>query len=156
MLNNNLMLFFTGFSRFSSNIQDSTKKALTSKKECLLEMLTLVDKAEEILVNEHMDLNEFGKLLDYTWNLKRGITDKISSNSIDDIYQKAIKAGALGGKLLGAGGGGFLLFYVVPEKQQAVMKAMSNLLHVPFEFEEKGSRVIYYNPENYSKKEAVS
>ncbi len=116
-LNQNLMLFFTGFSRFSSDIQDATQKNLKNKKGQLLEMLQLVDEAEELLTSK-ADLSEFGKMLDYTWQLKRGITSHVSTNSIDALYGKAIKAGAIGGKLLGAGGGGFLLFYVEPDKQE--------------------------------------
>ena len=110
-LNDNLMLFFTGFSRFSSDIQVEAEKSLKSKEAQLLEMLQLVDEAEQVLTSK-TDLTEFGKLLDYTWKLKRGITSKVSTDSIDAIYDKAIKAGATGGKLLGAGGVGFLLFYV--------------------------------------------
>lgn len=150
-LNDNLMLYFTGFARFSSDIQDTTQKALKSKEEQLLEMLSLVNKAEEILVNEERNIDEFGELLDYSWKLKRGITDKISSDSIDSFYEKAIQAGALGGKLLGAGGGGFLLFYVKPEQQAAVKEAMKDLLYVPFQFENEGTRVIYYGPEEFEK-----
>lgn len=149
ILNNNLMLFFTGFSRFSSDIQNSTQKALHSEEERLLEMLSLVNEAEKVLTSK-TNINEFGRLLDYTWKLKRGITSKISTDSIDAIYKKAIKAGAIGGKLLGAGGGGFLLFYVEEEKQLSVRKALSELLYVPFTFEEGGTRVIHYTPENYS------
>ena len=114
-LNDNLMLFFTGFSRFSSDIQVEAEKSLKSKEAQLLEMLQLVDEAEQVLSSK-TDLTEFGKLLDYTWKLKRGITSKVSTDSIDAIYDKAIKAGATGGKLLGAGGGGLLygilLFYL--------------------------------------------
>lgn len=147
-LNLNLMLFFTGFSRLSSDIQTEAERRLKKKKEQLLEMLKLVDDAEEILTS-NSDLDEFGKLLDYTWRLKRGITDKVSTDCIDSYYQKALEAGALGGKLLGAGGGGFLLFYVKEEKQEAVKKALENLLYVPFEFENAGTRVIHYTPESY-------
>ena len=118
-LNDNLMLFFTGFSRFSSDIQVEAEKSLKSKEAQLLEMLQLVDEAEQVLTSK-TDLTEFGKLLDYTWKLKRGITSKVSTDSIDAIYDKAIKAGATGGKLLGAGGGGFLLFYVEADKQKNV------------------------------------
>ena len=131
-LNDNLMLFFTGFSRFSSDIQVEAEKSLKSKEAQLLEMLQLVDEAEQVLTSK-TDLTEFGKLLDYTWKLKRGITSKVSTDSIDAIYNKAIKAGATGGKLLGAGGGGFLLFYVETEKQKNVLEALNNLLYVPFE-----------------------
>lgn len=147
-LNDNLMLFFTGFSRFSSEIQVSTEGAMKDKTAQLLEMYSLVDDAEKILVSK-CDLSEFGRLLDHTWKLKRGITSKISTDSIDGLYQTAIKAGALGGKLLGAGGGGFLLFYVEKDKQEQVRKALDNLLYVPFEFENGGTRVIHYTPEDY-------
>ena len=147
-LNDNLMLFFTGFSRFSSDIQVEAEKSLKSKDAQLLEMLQLVDEAEQVLTSK-TDLTEFGKLLDYTWKLKRGITSKVSTDSIDAIYDKAIKAGATGGKLLGAGGGGFLLFYVETEKQKNVLEALNNLLYVPFEFETAGTQVIHYTPESY-------
>lgn len=147
-LNRNLMLFFTGFSRFSSDIQVKTEQSLKSKTAQLIEMLGLVDDAERILTSKE-DLNEFGKLLDYTWKLKRGITDKVSTDSIDAVYDAAIAAGATGGKLLGAGGGGFLLFYVLPERQKAVRTALKDLLYVPFEFETAGTRVIHYTPESY-------
>lgn len=147
-LNRNLMLFFTGFSRFSSDIQVKTEQSLKSKTAQLIEMLGLVDDAERILTSKE-DLNEFGRLLDYTWKLKRGITDRVSTDSIDAVYDTAIAAGATGGKLLGAGGGGFLLFYVLPERQEAVRAALKDLLYVPFEFETAGTRVIHYTPESY-------
>ena len=148
LLNHNLMLFFTGFSRFSSDIQTAAEKNLKCKQNQLLEMLTLVNDAEKVLTSK-TDLEEFGRLLDYTWRLKRGITDKVSTDSIDAVYSKALQAGAIGGKLLGAGGGGFLLFYVNPDKQENVRKALENLLYVPFEFENGGTRVIHYTPESY-------
>ncbi len=148
MLNDNLMLFFTGFSRFSSDIAKVQESALEEKNQRLLEMLKLVDDAQEVLTSKG-DLNEFGRLLDYTWKLKRGITDIISNDSIDGLYNKAIEAGALGGKLLGAGGGGFLLFYVEKDKQENVRKALENLLYVPFEFENAGTRILHYTPEVY-------
>ena len=148
LLNRNLMLFFTGFSRFSSDIQVAAEKNLKNKQSQLLEMLSLVDDAEKVLTSK-TDLEEFGRLLDYTWRLKRGITDKVSTDSIDAVYSRALQAGATGGKLLGAGGGGFLLFYVDPDKQENVRKALENLLYVPFEFENGGTRVIHYTPESY-------
>ena len=150
-LNRNLMLYFTGFSRFSSDIQKTTQKALVDKEKQLLEMLELVDEAEKILTSK-TELAEFGRLLDYTWRLKRGISSGISTDSIDRLYAKGIEAGALGGKLLGAGGGGFLLFYVEEDKREAVHKAMEELLYVPFEFENSGTRVIHYTPELYEKR----
>ena len=148
-LNDNLMLFFTGFSRFSSDIQKGTESVIKDKSKELLEMLSLVDTAQGILTSKEKDLNEFGRLLDYTWMLKRGIESKISTNEIDVLYKQAMDAGAVGGKLLGAGGGGFLLFYVEKDKQEHVKKAMNKLLHVPFEFESGGTKVIYYDPESF-------
>lgn len=145
-LNENLLLFFTGFSRFSSEIAMSQEKATSDKTKELLEMKSLVDEAEKICVSK-TDLNEFGRLLDYTWKLKRGITNKISNDDIDLLYKRGIDAGALGGKLLGAGGGGFMLFYVEKDKQASVKEALKDLLYVPFEFENGGTRVVYYKSE---------
>ncbi len=147
-LNNNLMMFFTGFSRFSSNIQIGHEKALKTKEKELLEILSLVDKAEEILTQG--DINEFGELLDYTWQLKRGINKAVTTETIDEFYDKAKKAGAIGGKLLGAGGGGFFVFYVPQEKQESVRKALPNLKEIPFRFETGGARILYYAAEEYN------
>ena len=145
------MLFFTGFSRFSADIQKDTKKKIKSKTNTLLEMKNMVDEAEKILTDENINLNEFGKLLDKSWKLKRSTGNKISTNEIDSYYDLAINAGALGGKLLGAGGGGFLLFYVPKSKQSKVKEALNELLYVPFKFENNGTEVIYYSPEEYEK-----
>ena len=146
LLNDSLMLFFTGISRFSSDVQKDTMSNQNEKLAQLKEMLSLVDDAQSILENKHSDLNEFGRLLDHTWRLKRTTGNKISNNSIDLLYERGIKAGALGGKLLGAGGGGFLLFYVEPDKKEEVLKELNELMHVPFEFEEEGTSVVHYNP----------
>ena len=148
-LDNCLMLFFTGVSRFSSEIQEDTLSRQENKTIQLKEMLSLVDEAQSILEDKHGDMNDFGRLLHHTWELKRGTGSKISNNSIDDLYATGLKAGALGGKLLGAGGGGFLLFYVEPEKQPAVLEALNKLMHVPFMFEEEGTSIIHYNPVVY-------
>lgn len=149
ILNRNLMMFFTGFSRFSSEIASEQVKATRDKTAELLEMLKLVDEGERILSDRYSDIDEFGRLLDYTWKLKRGITNKISNAPLDEIYATAIKNGALGGKLLGAGGGGFFVFYVPEEAQPRVKQALNNLLFIPFEFEDSGSKVLYYKPETY-------
>lgn len=148
-LEENLMLFFTGFSRFSSEIQKTTEKSMSAKTSELKELLRLVDDAEKILVDKESDLDDFGRLLDYSWQMKRSISSGISTDSIDSFYSEGIKAGALGGKLLGAGGGGFLLFYVPKDRQQAVKLALSKLLYIPFKFEEEGTKVIYYKQEEY-------
>lgn len=111
----------------------------------------MVDEAEKILTSK-TDLNEFGRLLDYTWRLKRMITTDISTEPIDIFYRRALRAGAAGGKLLGAGGGGFLLFYVERDKQINVRKALEDLLYVPFEFESGGTRIMYYKSESFDLK----
>lgn len=149
-LNDNLMMFFTGFTRFSSDIQKANHLDDESKAKQLKEMLTLVDEAESILTDQSKDLDDFGRLLDVTWKLKRQTGKSVSTNNIDNLYDKGITAGALGGKLLGAGGGGFLVFYVQPEKQMLVKEAMKDLLYIPFKFEDGGTQVIYYGPEDYS------
>ena len=149
-LDENLMLFYTGVQRFSSEIQADTFGKPVDKTKQLLDMLALVDEAEKVLTNKDASLNEFGKLLDTTWKLKRGTGSKISNGSIDELYDIAIKAGALGGKLLGAGGGGFLLFYCEKEKQEQLKKALDKLMIVPFNFENDGAQVLYYAPQSYS------
>lgn len=147
-LNENLMMFFTGFTRNSSEIQQMNSAADGAEKTARLrEMLSLVDEAEALLTDRRADLDDFGRMLDHTWKLKRGTGTAVSTNSIDQLYARGIAAGALGGKLLGAGGGGFLVFYAKPEAQAAVRRAMQDLLYIPFRFENGGTRVIYYAPE---------
>ena len=148
-LNSNLMMFFTGFTRFSSEIQKVNALGKEDKIAQLKEMYSLVDEAEKILVDKNRNLDEFGHLLDRTWKLKRQTGNKVSTDYIDELYDRGIKAGALGGKLLGAGGGGFLIFYVQPMYHDQVKKAMEDLLYVPFQFEDGGTRVIHYSPEDY-------
>jgi len=147
-LNSCLMLFFTGISRYSSELSAETKKAVETKVSDLLEMRRLVEDAQRILESKE-NMNEFGLLMDYSWKLKRSLTDRISNTQLDGIYEDAIRAGALGGKLLGAGGGGFLLLFVPPDYQANVRKALSNLVYVPFEFEKGGVQIIYYQAEDY-------
>ncbi len=149
LLNGSLMLFFTGVSRFSSEIQKDTMANQDEKLSQMKEMLSLVDDAQKILENKHSDLNDFGRLLHHTWELKRKTGSKITNESIDALYERGLKAGALGGKLLGAGGGGFLLFYIEPDKRENLMKELDELVHVPFLFENEGTSVIYYNPITY-------
>ncbi len=148
-LNDNLLMFFTGFTRFSSEMQKINSENYLDKIAQLKEIYSLVGEAEKVLTDKHSDLDEFGRLLDRSWKLKRLTGRAITTDSIDYFYEKGIKAGAIGGKLLGAGGGGFLLFYARPEKQQVLKEAMKDLLHVPFRFEDGGTRVIHYTPESY-------
>lgn len=148
-LNQNLMMFFTGFTRFSSEVQKVNAASKVDKKAQLKEMHQLVDVAERVLTDNTVDLDDFGRLLDHTWRLKRQTGSAVSTDSIDILYEKGLNAGALGGKLLGAGGGGFLVFYVQSEYQKALKEAMNDLLYVPFEFENGGTRIIHYTPESY-------
>lgn len=142
-LNDHLLMYFTGFTRLSSEVQKEAAGEKRPNKNALLrEMHQLVDQAQTVLTQG--DLDDFGRLLDYTWQLKRQTSSHISTDSIDEMYAKGMCAGALGGKLLGAGSGGFLIFYVQPQKRDAVRKAMGDLLEIPFEFEENGTQMLYY------------
>lgn len=147
-LNENLLLFYTNIQRLSYEIQANTFSK-SNKTEQLKDILQLVDEAENIICNENTNINEFGKLLDETWKIKRKIGSKITNSVIDEIYNTAIKSGALGGKLLGAGGGGFFLFYCEKEKQENLKKEFQSLMNVPFNFEDEGTKVLYYNPQKY-------
>ena len=146
-LQDRLLLFFTGFTRFSSDVHAANKLDQGSKEAFLQSMYDLVDRAEIVLSDRQADLDEFGVLLDQTWRLKRQTGPAVSTSGIDEAYERGITAGALGGKLLGAGGGGFLLFYVRPEQQEAVKRAMKAFLRIPFAFEETGSQILYYTSE---------
>lgn len=152
-LNDNLLMFFTGFTRFSSDMQKANQTGYDERVKQLQQMYALVDDAEKVLEDKHADLDDFGRLLDITWRLKRQTGGAITTNSIDALYDRGIKAGALGGKLLGAGGGGFLIFYVQPEKKESVLNVMKDLLYVPFHFEDGGTSVIHYSPEMYEPRE---
>ena len=154
-LDSNLLLFYTGIQRFSSEIQADTFAKPVDKTQQLLDMLALVDEAERILTDKNTSLDEFGKLLDTTWKLKRGTGAKVSNGSIHELYNMAIKAGALGGKLLGAGGGGFLLFYCEKDKQETLKTALEDLMIVPFSFENEGAQILYYNPVEYSPRKEI-
>lgn len=140
-----LMLLFTGFSRNASEIAaEQIEKTPHNKKELNM-MFQMVNQALEVL-NSNSDLSEFGKLLHENWQIKRSLTNKISTPLIDEIYSTAISAGALGGKLLGAGGGGFMLIFAKPEVQPRIKNKFKNLLYVPFQFENLGSQIIFYEP----------
>lgn len=146
-LNRRLILYFTGFTRFSADIQKEAGNERQANIDKLLKMKELVDQAQVILEDESIDLDEFGHLLNISWMLKKKTSTQVSNDRIDSIYEKGLAAGALGGKLLGAGGGGFLLFYVTPEKRESLRAAMKDYLEVPFCFENEGTRVLYYGPE---------
>lgn len=145
-----LMLFFTGISRTASTIAGQVIGELSKKRDALLTMRSMVDEAMNILTGGG-DIGDFGRLLDETWKLKRGISSVISNSEIDTLYEKARAAGALGGKLLGAGGGGFLLIFARPEDQPYVRRALGHLLYVPFRFENQGSHILVYEPAQHER-----
>lgn len=138
-----LMLFFTGFQRNASDIERGKIERVHKDHSFYEELYRLVGDGVEAL--NRWNFKEFGRLLDYGWGLKKKLSEAVSTDYIDYLYDKGIKAGAEGGKLLGAGGGGFLLFIVEPDAQNSVRKAMGNLLQVPFKFENKGSEIIFNN-----------
>jgi D-glycero-alpha-D-manno-heptose-7-phosphate kinase len=145
-LNDHLLLLFTGISRDSAKVAVSQFNATKDKTSELLEMRGLVDEAEKILVS-NSDIAEFGKLLDYSWHIKRGLTNDISTDYIDDINNTAKSNGAIGGKLMGAGGGGFMVLFAPPECHSRIHDALGNFIYVPFKFENEGSKIFHYSPE---------
>jgi len=143
LLQDHLMLFFTGTTRFATDIEKDKINNIAQKEKVLNEMSSLTDKAIDIL-NSNEEIADFGKLLHEGWELKKSLSEQVSNKNVDDIYELALKNGALGGKLLGAGGGGFILFFVKPRVKEKLKSALSHLLHVPFRFEFLGSQIIYY------------
>lgn len=149
LLQSHLMMFFSGFSRNASDIAgEQIIKTPTLKNE-LYEIKGMVNKAVEILNSDSCDIKDFGKLLHESWQIKRSLTRMISSNEIDAIYETARKAGAIGGKLLGAGGGGFMLLFADPEIQSKIKEKLKDILYVPFRFEKLGSQVIMYSTQDF-------
>jgi D-glycero-alpha-D-manno-heptose-7-phosphate kinase len=145
-LNQHLLLFYTGIKRTASNIAGSYANNLDSKKRQLRMMKDLVSEGVEILSSDR-DITEFGELMHEAWQVKRSLSDIVSNSDVDDIYTLARDAGAVGGKLTGAGGGGFMLLFAPPERHTAIRETLSHLIQVPFEFEFTGSRIIYFDPE---------
>ena len=144
-LQQRMMLFFTGFARTANEVAAEQIARMASKSAQMRRMLELVDEAEAILTHREDRFDEFGRLLHEQWMIKRGVSSKITTSSIDQMYEAGLKAGATGGKLLGAGGGGFLMLFVAPERQAAVREALSRLLYVPCHFEQLGSQIIYFS-----------
>jgi D-glycero-alpha-D-manno-heptose-7-phosphate kinase len=144
-LQNNLMLCFTGFSRYASDIAKEQLKRTQEKKKELSKMHQMVDEAISIL-NSDRDINDFGCLLHESWKLKRSLTNKITTSRVEEIYDLAVSLGASGGKLLGAGGGGFMIIFAKPEIHQKIKEKLKDLLIVPFQFETTGSQIIVYQP----------
>lgn len=139
----NLMFFYTGLTRISSTVLTEQKKNIPERKKNLDELVKMTTIAQEALQNN--DLTEIGRQLNYAWELKKGLASTISNPIIDDMYNKALEAGAIGGKILGAGGGGFLMLYVEKENQEKVRAALKDFKEAPMEFEGQGSKIIYVN-----------
>lgn len=142
-----LVLFFSGISRTASEVAKEQILKTPKLGSELDHMKGLVDDALEVLQGKISNFDDFGRLLHETWSLKKSLTKNISNSAIDDIYETGRAAGAIGGKLLGAGGGGFVLFYVQPDKKMTLIKALNGLMHVPFRFDYMGSQIIYYQPQ---------
>ena len=148
-LQSHLMLCFTGFSRIASQIAKSKIDNLSKREKELHKISEMVDEGISILQNTERPIEDFGYLLDASWQYKRTLSDQVSTPEIDALYASAMQAGAIGGKILGAGGGGFMLIFAKPEKHEAIREALSGLVHVPFNFENSGSRVVLYEPNGF-------
>lgn len=145
-LRQSMMLFFTGFSRYASDFAKDQLDNLKRRAAQLTAMRAMVDHAVDILRDERAPIRELGKLLDESWRLKRELADSVSTGEIDAIYEAGRAAGAVGGKLLGAGGGGFILFIVEPDQREAVRERLQHLIHVSFDFDTEGSKIVLYQP----------
>ncbi len=143
-LQGHLMLFFTGLSRYATVIAKEVISNFKDRKAELAALGLMVPQAEAILADSHIPIAEFGRLLHHSWTFKRSLAKSVSTPEIDSAYDTALASGAIGGKILGAGGGGFLLLFVPPERQAAVREALEPMTYVPFRFEKAGSRVVLY------------
>jgi D-glycero-alpha-D-manno-heptose-7-phosphate kinase len=150
-LQDHLMLFFTGISRTAAEVAHATIKNLKHRTAEMHTIRQMVDEAIEILSSPSTDLAEFGRLLHKSWMLKRRLSDCVSNQTVDGIYAAAVSAGAIGGKLLGAGGGGFMLLFVRPEHRSRVAASLRHLVNVPIHFESAGSRIVLYQPDGWQR-----
>ena len=146
---NNLLLVFAGLSRNASEVAEEQVRNTARNIGQLNTMKSLVDNAYQVLTDPRRDLNEFGELLNETWKLKKSLSSAITNSKIDELYDLAMKNGAMGGKLLGAGGGGFMLFFVPAERRAKLSQALRNHLQIPFRFDYEGSKIIVYEPDRH-------
>ena len=145
-INRSIMLFFTGFSRFASDFAEDQIKNMSNRKSQLRTIRRMVDSAVDVLLDKKAPLRELGELLHDSWRLKRELAAKVSNEQIDEIYEAGRAAGAIGGKLLGAGGGGFMVFLVEPKKREQVRERLKKLIHVNVGFDNDGSKIVLYQP----------
>ena len=144
-----LMLFFTGLSRYADAVAQKKIANLHARQQQIFRMTEMVDACLKIFDDSSRSLDEVGRLLHESWQLKRSLADVVSTPAIDEIYQNAREAGAIGGKLLGAGGGGFILFYVPPNRQAAVREKLRGLIEVDFGIDNGGSKIVVYEPQEF-------
>lgn len=142
-----IMLVFTGFSRFASEVAGEQIKNIGRRQQHLRTMRELVDSAINIIVDERAPLRELGKMMHESWLLKRELASCVSNGKIDEIYEAGRSAGAVGGKLLGAGGGGFLVFFVEPQDRERVRERLKDLIHVSVGVDREGSKIVLFQPE---------
>ncbi|MBR1420335.1 MAG: kinase [Selenomonadaceae bacterium] len=145
-LESHLVLIFSGFQRFATDIEKEKVSNFAKKENSLRQMSEMVNDALEILTSDE-DILNFGRLLNKAWELKKSLSDKVSTSSLDKLYERGLENGAVGGKILGAGGGGFMLFFCAPEKRAGLLESLKDYLNIPFNFEENGSQVVYYREE---------
>ena len=143
-----LLLFFTGFTRIASSIAKDQLDRIQENEKNLSEIKDMVYEAEKILKNPN-EIRLFGKLLDQSWKIKKSLSNNVSNKLIDDAYEAAINCGALGGKILGAGGGGFILIFAEPHKHRKIKKTLESFVNVPFDFDNTGSQIALYQPEGF-------
>jgi len=146
-LQDHLLLYFTGISRLAPEVAQTVIDNLQARTNELHTIRQMVDEAVSILTSPARHITELGTLLHESWQLKRRLSNRVSNQTVDDMYDTAIRAGAIGGKLLGAGGGGFMLLFAPPEAQPRIQYALRNLIGVPFRFESAGSRIVLYQPD---------
>lgn len=151
-LESHLMLFYTGIARTAADVARSYAEDLESRRRQLRIMKELVEESVEILCSGS-DIGGFGELMHEGWVAKRSLSSQVSNPAVDHLYQTARAAGALGGKLTGAGGGGFLLLFVEPNRQPAVREALGDRIHVPFRFESEGSQIVFYEPQTFARED---
>ena len=148
-LQSHMLLFFTGLSRFSSDIARDKVSNFTNRFQELTQIKEMVDEGMSILQNPSTPIMDLGKLMHESWKLKRSLSVKVSTPKIDEIYEAGIKAGATGGKILGAGGGGFILFFAEPKNHKKIRERLRNLVHVTFHFDDVGSKIVVYEPNGF-------
>ena len=148
-LQSHMLLFFTGLSRFSSDIARDKVSNFTNRFQELTQIKEMVDEGMSILQSPSTPIMDLGKLMHESWKLKRSLSDKVSTPKIDEIYETGIKAGATGGKILGAGGGGFILFFAEPKNHKKIRERLKSLVHVAFHFDDVGSKIVVYEPNGF-------